>query len=116
MLPNGQRSALLVHLDRRTVDPAAQSYVGNWYSNHLGPSGRKRQTPGRSNVSTPVVVTTLVILLMLMFSKFVYTASLSSFLTFYLMEKFRSHPPSIRSIIFSSIFLPSPLEPFSVAQ
>jgi FSR family fosmidomycin resistance protein-like MFS transporter len=87
VLPRGQQSALWF-ISIAIASILLLSYVGNWYNNHLGPSGRKAQTPGRSNVSTPTVVVTLAILLLLMFSKFVYTASLSSFLTFYLMEKF----------------------------
>lgn len=103
VLPNGQRSALWF-VSIAVLSIMLLTYVGNWYNTHLGPSGRKRQTPGRSNVSTPVVITTLIILLLLMFSKFVYTASLSSFLTFYLMHKFSVSAETAQYCLFIYLF------------
>lgn len=103
VLPRGQQSALWF-ISIAVLSILLLSYVGNWYSNHLGPAGRKRLVPGRSNVSTPIVVMTLVILLMLMFSKFVYTASMSSFLTFYLMHKFSVTPEFAQYCLFIYLF------------
>jgi FSR family fosmidomycin resistance protein-like MFS transporter len=103
VLPSGQRSALWF-ISIAVLSILLLSYVGNWYNNHLGPSGRKRLVPGRSAVSSRTVVVTLVILLMLMFSKFVYTASLSSFLTFYLMEKFAVSAETAQYFLFIYLF------------
>lgn len=66
------------------------SYAGKWYAHHLSPSGGGRK-PLASVGALPrnTVILSLVILLLLMFSKFVYTASMSSFLTFYLIDKFQ---------------------------
>jgi FSR family fosmidomycin resistance protein-like MFS transporter len=65
--------------------------IGQWYGRSIAAAKAKRH-------STPVVGTglsrgrvtaTITILLMLMFSKFFYTASLSSYYTFYLIQKFQ---------------------------
>jgi FSR family fosmidomycin resistance protein-like MFS transporter len=72
---------------------AVLSYAATWYQRHLSPAGGARRA-----VNTPqllprrTIVTSLVILLCLMFSKFVYTSSLSSFYTFYLIDTFSLTP------------------------
>lgn len=72
---------------------AVLSYAATWYQRHLSPAGGARRA-----VNTPqllprrMIVTSLVILLCLMFSKFVYTSSLSSFYTFYLIDTFSLTP------------------------
>ena len=63
--------------------------VGMWYKHH----GLARQAAGRRKaiqvaVSRGVALRGLTILIALVFSKFVYLASLSSYYTFYLIEKF----------------------------
>ena len=88
VLPYGQRSALWF-VSIAVLSIMLLTYVGRWYSHHLGPSKKSIVTAAPSNLPTSKIVMTLFILLCLMFSKFVYTASLSSFLTFYLMEKFK---------------------------
>jgi FSR family fosmidomycin resistance protein-like MFS transporter len=63
--------------------------VGHWYSGHL--AARRGTKPKMGAVSTlprKTVAWTIVILLLLIFSKFVYMASLSSYFTFYLIQKF----------------------------
>jgi FSR family fosmidomycin resistance protein-like MFS transporter len=72
---------------------AVLSYAATWYQRHLSPAGGARRA-----VNTPqllprrTIITSLVILLCLMFSKFVYTSSLSSFYTFYLIDTFSLTP------------------------
>ena len=63
--------------------------VGHWYKLH-GMARAKRATAAQSAAALPrtVVVRALAILVVLIFSKFVYLASLSSYYTFYLIEKF----------------------------
>ena len=63
--------------------------VGHWYRLH-GVARAKRANAAQSNAVPPrgVVVRSLAILVVLIFSKFVYLASLSSYYTFYLIEKF----------------------------
>jgi FSR family fosmidomycin resistance protein-like MFS transporter len=66
------------------------SGVGRWYSHHLRPKNTVRPVPvAHHNLSTRTVTLSLLILLALMFSKFVYTSSFSSFYTFYLIDHFQ---------------------------
>ncbi len=66
--------------------------VGNWYkqNRHLG-KPKPRPAPGTAGyvaVSRAGVTAAIVILVLLMFSKTVYSASLGSYYTFYLIDKF----------------------------
>jgi MFS transporter, FSR family, fosmidomycin resistance protein len=63
--------------------------VGRWYRSH-GMARAKRAIQAQSGAPLPraVVTRSLAILVILIFSKFVYLASLSSYYTFYLIEKF----------------------------
>jgi FSR family fosmidomycin resistance protein-like MFS transporter len=64
--------------------------VGRWYSLHLRPKNTARPIPlVHHNFSSRTVTLSLLILLALMFSKFVYTSSFSSFYTFYLIDHFQ---------------------------
>jgi FSR family fosmidomycin resistance protein-like MFS transporter len=75
------------------VSVAVLSYAASWYARHLSPAGGGRQVPKAPQpLPQRVIVTSLVILLCLMFSKFVYTSSLSSFYTFYLIDTFALTP------------------------
>lgn len=66
------------------------SGVGRWYSEHLRPRHTGRPIPAIGhNLSSRTVSLSLLILLALMFSKFVYTSAFSSFYTFYLIDYFR---------------------------
>jgi FSR family fosmidomycin resistance protein-like MFS transporter len=64
-------------------------WVGNWYKTH-GLSRAKKAHAAQSREPLPrsVVTRSLAILVALIFSKFVYLASLGSYFTFYLIEKF----------------------------
>lgn len=88
VLPNGQRSVAWFSL-AALVAMIVLWQVGNWYSR------QRRATAKRSTVATPHValprwrvITALVVLGVLVFSKYIYLASLSSYYTFYLMHKF----------------------------
>ena len=78
------------------------SNVGRWYQEKLvdparrGPqSARAGQTVGGANVAFPVCV-----LLLLMFSKFIYLASMTSYYTFYLMHRFGVSAPQSQFYLF----------------
>ena len=65
------------------------STVGRWYSHHLSPKNKARPMPPvHHGLSGRIVGVSLLILLALMFSKFVYTSAMSSFYTFYLIDHF----------------------------
>ena len=88
VLPNGQRSVAWLAVIA-LVSVAILSYAARWYAHHLSPSVVARRAVAPA-VPLPrrIVITSLIILLCLMFSKFVYTSSLSSFYTFYVIGTF----------------------------
>jgi FSR family fosmidomycin resistance protein-like MFS transporter len=61
--------------------------VGLWYAAH-GMARAKKAIAAREPLPRAVVVRSLAILVVMIFSKFVYLASLGSYFTFYLIEKF----------------------------
>lgn len=63
--------------------------IGGWYARHLAARvGTVRRTAPAAPLPRRTIVVTILVLLALIFSKFVYMASLSSYYTFYLMHKF----------------------------
>jgi FSR family fosmidomycin resistance protein-like MFS transporter len=62
--------------------------VGGWYEAHRRTATRARRALPAHGLPRGKVVAALAILLVLVFSKNVYLASISSYYTFYLMEKF----------------------------
>lgn len=67
------------------------TYVGNWYQLHLKPKSTVATlstTQAKSNFSKSKIIFALVILLILIFSKYFYMASMTSYFTFYLIDKF----------------------------
>ncbi len=66
------------------------SYVGRWYANWLKDHARKTAAKVAGHSLSRVQITgALLVLLALMFSKFVYTSSLHSFYSFYLIDHFK---------------------------
>ncbi|CAM3945186.1 MFS transporter [Flavobacterium antarcticum] len=63
--------------------------IAFWYQNHLILRAKKKSDIVLPNLSKTQVSMSVVILLVLIFSKFFYTASISSYFTFYLMDKFQ---------------------------
>jgi FSR family fosmidomycin resistance protein-like MFS transporter len=65
-------------------------HVGRWYKQRQLPTVTRRitQTNSQPTLPTRTVVRALVVLLVLIFSKFFYLASINSYFTFYLMSKF----------------------------
>ncbi|MDB5145440.1 MAG: transporter [Mucilaginibacter sp.] len=64
--------------------------VGGWYRNHLLAKIKATgtQTTGHPTFSNKKIIFSMFILLILIFSKYVYLASMSSYYTFYLIGKF----------------------------
>ncbi|MSU63423.1 MAG: MFS transporter [Pedosphaera sp.] len=64
--------------------------VGRWYQQHLTDSARRGARPAgrRESVGRVKVAISLCVLLLLMFSKFFYLASMTNYYTFYLMHRF----------------------------
>jgi len=67
------------------------TYVGNWYQLHLKPKATvstPSATQVKSSFSRSKIIFALVILLIIIFSKYFYMASMTSYFTFYLIDKF----------------------------
>jgi MFS transporter, FSR family, fosmidomycin resistance protein len=77
--------------------------VGNWYRReHTGPArSGTRQSAERSHLSRRKVAWSVAILLVLVFSKSFYTASLNSYYTFYLISKFQVSVASAQIYLFA---------------
>jgi len=66
------------------------SRIALWYENHMNLRAAKKSNPDDENVplSNRKVTISIIVLLLLIFSKFFYMASMSSYFTFYLISKF----------------------------
>jgi FSR family fosmidomycin resistance protein-like MFS transporter len=79
--------------------------VGNWYKGHLELRNKNKAAvvaPQRT-LSKGRVTASLTILLVLIFSKYFYMASMSSYFTFYLIDKF--HVTKQQSVFYLFLFL-----------
>ena len=63
--------------------------VSRWYGSHLRNAPRKTGTHAGTGLPRNKVIQALAVLAMLVFSKYIYMASLSSYYTFFLIEKFQ---------------------------
>ncbi|MBS1746329.1 MAG: MFS transporter [Bacteroidetes bacterium] len=79
--------------------------LGFWYRNHLSlrKQSKKMIAEVRMHLSKAKIVSSVIILLVLIFSKYFYLASMSSYYTFYLIHKF--HVSVQASQIYLFIFL-----------
>ncbi|OCJ04432.1 Fosmidomycin resistance protein [Rhizobium sp. AC44/96] len=87
VLPRGQQSVAWFSLAALT-GMIILWRVGSWYANH------RRTSAGRKNATHAVVlprkkvIAAIAVLALLVFSKYVYMTSLSSYYTFYMIERF----------------------------
>jgi FSR family fosmidomycin resistance protein-like MFS transporter len=77
--------------------------VSRWYGSHLKTITRKAAVHAGPVLPRATVIRALAVLAMLVFSKYVYMASLSSYYTFYLIEKF--HVPVGTAQLYLFVFL-----------
>ena len=80
--------------------------VGGWYKRRQsrGSQGAGALAHAQKPLPSGIVVKSMLILLVLMFSKFFYMASLGSYYTFYLMEKFHLSVQSAQVHLFVFLF------------
>jgi MFS transporter, FSR family, fosmidomycin resistance protein len=81
--------------------------IGVWYRHNLNKRRKKDQTPLPAlapGVSQTRVVIALCILLVLIFSKYFYLASMSSYYTFFLMDKFHVSIGASQMLLFLYLF------------
>ncbi|MBD1554749.1 MFS transporter [Pseudomonas typographi] len=65
-----------------------QYRLSRWYRNHLNASKGKKTSRSTHGLSPARVKFALVVLALLVFSKYIYMASITSYFTFYLIERF----------------------------
>jgi len=89
IVPHGQRHILWFSA-LALAGMIILSNVGRWYQELLADAARRglRATGPRETLSRAKVAFPLSILLLLMFSKFIYLASMTNYYTFYLMHRF----------------------------
>lgn len=88
--PHGQ-NYIAVFAGIAVVSLLTKRPITRWYKNRIrtfDTPGGKRETVHRVRLSKKKIYFSLGILLVLIFSKYVYTASLTNYYTFYLIEKF----------------------------
>ncbi|MBE7538996.1 MAG: MFS transporter [Opitutaceae bacterium] len=81
--------------------------VGGWYRAHLETlrsSRSPRASGARMPFGTGVTIRALLVLIVLVFSKFIYLSSLTSYFTFYLIDRFHVQPASAQILLFLFLF------------
>jgi FSR family fosmidomycin resistance protein-like MFS transporter len=103
VLPHGQSSLAWLAL-AALAGMAILTMLGNWYKSngHARPVSRK-QAIGHADLSSKQVGWAVAVLMVLIFSKFFYLASLTSYYTFYLMDRF--HVATQTAQIYLFVFL-----------
>lgn len=79
--------------------------VSRWYGSHLAGGAKKSAAHAGPRLPRNKVIGALAVLAMLVFSKYIYMASLQSYYTFYLIEKF--HVPVGTAQMYLFLFLAS---------
>ncbi len=87
--PYGQQNIKLFSLIA-LLSIAVMIPISRWYANNLKRMKRKRKTVEIRKAHLPrrTIAMTLIVLLILIFSKYVYMASITNYYTFYLMHRF----------------------------
>ncbi|MDB5367225.1 MAG: fsr [Rhodospirillales bacterium] len=75
-------------------------FVGRWYGAHLRATS-KRAVAAAATLPRKTVARGITVLLLLVFSKYVYTASLSSYFTFYLIHRFGTSVQTAQLCLFA---------------
>ncbi len=103
IMPHGQGSLAIFALVA-LLGMTVLYYVGRWYQRTVGLRMRgKRAVQAVSTLSHRRVVMAVCVLLVLIFSKYFYTASLATYYTFYLIDRF--HVPVQTAQIFLFLYL-----------
>jgi FSR family fosmidomycin resistance protein-like MFS transporter len=105
IIPHGQASLAWFAL-AALLAIAVLARVGVWYKRrHLDHSGRHQSRPAVSSpVPAPTVAWSIGILVVLIFSKYFYIASISSYYSFYLIEKFHLSVQAAQICLFIFLF------------
>jgi MFS transporter, FSR family, fosmidomycin resistance protein len=107
IVPNGQHSAAWFAVIA-LFGAALLGWVGTWYQNWLASharAGARKAVAIANGLTSRQVTASIAILVALMFSKFVYMTSISSYYTFYLIEHFGTSVQTAQLCLF--VFLAS---------
>lgn len=100
VMPRGQGSVAWFAI-AALIAMALLTKIGGWYGAHMAAHRKAAASASRqSPVPRRTVVVTLTVLIALLFSKYFYLASLSSYYTFYLMERFHLSAESAQVHLF----------------
>lgn len=102
VMPHGQGSVAWFGFAALTA-MVILSRIGLWYRAQIPAQRGSRAAAGAPTLPRKTIATTMLVLGVLIFSKYFYMASLSSYYTFYLMEKF--HLPARDAQVHLFIFL-----------
>ena len=102
VVPQGQRS-LVWFSGAALLGMIVLFQVGGWYARNqkARPTAKGRAAAGAAPLSRGKVGLAIAVLVALLFSKNVYTASLSSYYTFYLIDKFHVSVPVAQMFLFA---------------
>ncbi|MDB5375386.1 MAG: transporter [Belnapia sp.] len=102
VVPQGQRS-LVWFSAAALLGMIVLVQVGGWYARNrtARPAAKGRAASGAAPLSRAKVGLAIAVLVALLFSKNVYTASLSSYYTFYLIDKFHISVPLAQMFLFA---------------
>jgi FSR family fosmidomycin resistance protein-like MFS transporter len=104
--PHGQRY-LVVFAGLAVVSLLSKRPVARWYKTRIeqiGPKNGPKEGVRRVRLSRQKIYVSLAILLVLIFSKYVYLASFSSYYTFYLIERFGVTTQQSQFFLFAYLF------------
>lgn len=87
ILPNGQGS-IVWFCSAAVIAIAMLIGIGRWYATHLRTRVAKPKTAHQSDLPHRTIAISLAVLVMLVFSKYIYLSSITNYYTFYLMKHF----------------------------
>lgn len=103
IVPRGQGSAAWFSLFA-LVGVVILSFVGRWASHHLANFHKRMRAQSANGLTRRQIGWSLVILGLLVFSKYFYLTSLSSYYTFYLIDKFGLTLKDAQLYLFAFLF------------
>ncbi|WP_144156681.1 MFS transporter [Paraburkholderia sp. BCC1885] len=102
IIPHGQRSIAWVSV-AALVAIFVLTQIGRWYKRHPAVKKAKGAQAGHATLSRSQVLFAMGVLVLLVFSKYFYLASINSYFTFYLIDKF--HLPVQAAQVHLFVFL-----------
>jgi FSR family fosmidomycin resistance protein-like MFS transporter len=103
IVPFGQKSILWFSI-LALIAITVLLKVGSWYTHHLNMRKKVTEVTKGHGLSKAKIAWSVVILLVLIFSKYFYLASITSYFTFYLMHKFNVSIQSSQLHLFLFLF------------